>query len=773
MKLYNYILPLFIFLLGMTSCEDDLGVGNSQGEGLTEGMVTIHLTSDKGTDIITRANECPDCNDQEAIENVMLMIFKADTNNPNDSVLVNMAYQELIEDNNSVSIYMTAVEGQRLYALCNLPGDVVEELQEAKAGVYTLSQLRKQVIEIDQPDGAFTGRYIMTGNTPIELESGNLLKKDYSVCVSRLVANLNFTITFDPITTGDRFLISGVYIHNIPKGSMLLETVQSNSLEAGEDYAGKTNDKYFNLRLDSDVDSYDGSKGLWLDYSETMADTYTASFQMFENRQGGLDEENYGNQHWANLGSLNGQIDEDGKDLYKRYQQIMKRELAWGVIEGSEKKDFKYATYITIHGVYQEAGTSLAQEVTYFVYLGADNYKDYNICRNHNYIYEIKIYSVDEIDTRVLSNYLDHVTVYGNFDQILDAHPNVTQALLYSPNVWKVRVANPDETPWLEVSTSARYIPNIAGQHKADAATFTLEGNGGLQYFYIHTDEFVPYQEKPGEILSPQANYPDSNSPYRTGKIICESGDVKEEIEIKQYAAQQVVCHIKYDIHTRKEVLDTFYVERVLEQKNLSWGFDHYWSLITDDLIAAGQWDGLANTRRLYEAATQGDKYDIESAYPDGIPSDIALGYAINKNRDRNGDGKITYDEIVWYLPAANEIQAVYGHNKVSLEDAGDYYMDAENIGKIVLDPDVTGNFHTSSPSVADPAGITPGRSYYVDMSSGKKAIGLRSRRYNVLCARRKPGFFGNPNENTGIGGSVGNNPNWNEDEEQIMDKNN
>ena len=696
----------------------------------------------------------------------MLMIFKADATS-SDSVLVNMAYQELIEDNNSVSIYMTAVEGQRLYALCNLPGDVVEELQEAEAGVYTLSQLREQVIEIDQPDGAFTGRYIMTGNTPIELEGGNLLKKDYSVCVSRLVANLNFTITFNPATAGDKFLISGVYIHNIPAGSMLLETVQSNSLEAGKDYAGKTDGKYFNLRLDSDVDSYDGSEGLWLDYSETMADTYTASFQMFENRQGGLDEENSTKDYWSSLSSLEGEKDENGNDLYKKYQQIKKRELA--IDEG-----FQHATYITIHGVYQDAGTSLAQEVTYFVYLGADNYKDYNICRNHNYIYEITIYDVDKTDTRVLSNYLDHVTVYGNFDQILDAHPNVTQALLYSPNAWKVRVANPDETPWLEVSTSARYIPNIAGQHKADAATFTLEGNGGLQYFYIHTDEFVPYQEKPGEILSPQTNYPDSKSPYRTGTIICESGEVEEKIEIKQYAAQLVICHINYDIHTMKEVLDTFYVERVLEQKNLSWGFDHYWSLITDDLIAAGQWDGLANTRRLYEAATQGDKYDIESAYPDGIPSDIALGYAINKNRDRNGDGKITYDEIVWYLPAANEMQAVYGHNKasgVSAEDAGDYYMDEGNVDKIVLDSDVTGNFHTSSPSVADPAGITPGRSYYVDMSSGKKAIGLRSRRYNVLCARRKPGFFGNPNENTGVGGSVGNNPNWNEDEEQIMDK--
>ena len=762
MKLYNYILILISFL-AFSACEDDMRVGYPEEEGVAEGMITIRLTPDKGTDIMTRANEeCTDCNDQEAIENVMLMIFKADANNSGDSVLVNMAYQELVEDNNSVSIYMTAEEGQCLYALCNLPSDVVEELQQAEVGTYKLSKLKEMDIEIDQPDGAFTGRYIMTGNTPIELE-GELLKKAYEVCVSRLVANLNFHITFDPTQPRDRFLISGIYIHNIPKGSRLLESVQTDSLSAGVDYAGKVEDKYFNLRVDSeDATTYNGSEGLWIDYTNEKDDVYSASFQMFENRQGGLDENDQSKKYWSRLESLKGKTDDAGNDLYTLYQQIEKRALA--IDEG-----FECATYITIHGVYQEASAgamqnSTAQEVTYFVYLGADNYKDYNICRNHNYIYDIRIYDVDKTDTRVLSSYLDQVTVYGNFDQILDAHPNVTQALLYSANAWKVRVANPDETPWLEVSNSARYVPNIAGQHKADAATFTLEGNGGLQYFYIHTDEFVPYQERPNLV----ENY------YRSGTIICESGTESEEIEIKQYAAQLVICHIKYDIHTMEEVYDTFYVERVLEQKNLSWGFDHYWSLITDDLIAAGQWDGLANTRRLYEAATQGDKYDIESAYPDGIPSDIALGYAINKNRDRNGDGKITYDEIVWYLPAANEMQAVYGHNKasgVSAGDAGDYYMDGENIDKIVLDSDVTGNFHTSSPSVADPAGITPGRSYYVDMSSGKKAIGLRSRRYNVLCARRKPGFFGNPNENTGVGGSVGNNPNWNEDEEQIMDK--
>lgn len=766
MKLQTYIL-LLLSILAFSACEDDFETGISS-EGLTEGMITIRLEQEKGDDIMTRA----DAGEDSAIENVLLLLFDA------SGQLTNKAYQELIEDNNSVSIYMTAVDGQTLYALCNVPEDA-DVLEATVESGYTVEKLKDEAITIKDPEGAYTGKYVMSGDTVIELES-SMLKKEYTVKVKRLAAKLDFDIQFTPTERGDNFLIHGVFMHNIPMGSKLLEAPHFLDDGVTPDILNVCKEDYTYAEQAGDRDNryYEGDS-LRIDYTES-AEGYNASFQMFENRQGGLCEDD---DNWSRLNGLKSEeATIDGYNtLYEQYQQIEKRGLALNFNRANNSeyttdtniKGFPYATYLSIHGVYQrESGA--AYNVIYYVYLGKDNYKDFNICRNNHYIYQIRIYDVDKTDTRVIANQMDELAVYGNFEDILDAHPNVTQALLYSANAWKVRVANPDETPWLEVSTSARYIPNIAGQHNADAATFTLEGNGGLQYFYIHTDEFVPYQEKPGEILSPQANYPDSKSPYRTGKIICESGEVEEEIEIKQYAAQLVICHINYDIHTMKEVRDTFYVERVLEQKNLSWGFDHYWSLITDDLIAAGQWDGLANTRRLYEAATQGDKYDIESAYPDGIPSDIALGYAINKNRDRNGDGKITYDEIVWYLPAANEMQAVYGHNKVSgvsAGDAGDYYMDGENIGKIVLDTDVTGNFHTSSPSVADPAGITPGRSYYVDMSSGKKAIGLRSRRYNVLCARRKPGFFGNPNENTGVGGSVGNNPNWNEDEEQIMDK--
>ena len=55
-------------------------------------------------------------------------------------------------------------------------------------------------------------------------------------------------------------------------------------------------------------------------------------------------------------------------------------------------------------------------------------------------------------------------------------------------------------------------------------------------------------------------------------------------------------------------------------------------------------------------------------------------------------------------------------------------------------------------------------------ISTGKKAIGLRSRYYNVLCARRADGWLGPETGETG--GTVDNDEDWNDDEEEIMDKN-
>lgn len=786
------ILYLLICLLAI-ACQDDLDGDLANGGGMTEGMATFRFELESATEIYTRADDAS----ADAIENVMLMVFDE------SNILTKSAYFDAPDGENSVRLYLSGTD-KMVYAFCNLPETTREVLQGKVIGTYTYEDLAKEFLTISQADGAYMGNFVMSGQE--DLRNVTYFLESYDIKVYRLAAKFDFKIYFHPEVTGDQFAITGLYLYNTPKGSLLLPNgyaavgEDEQELNAGTDYVDGTEEKYFNYR-ENGTNAEDGYRIAYETLYDTSAGTgiidqyYGATFYQFENRRGavydnynstdGSGGDNWTGSHtdwtvddgtgWNDLSSLQGQKGEpgstfDGKDLFVEYRQINKRILAAHFDRSSSVNSSQYtdthtgfpgASFLVIEGVYRKANGD-ASDVKYYVYLGKDNYADFNVKRNHNYIYQVMIYTMEKYDTRVYSEALGNLAVYYD-DSTLDAHFNVTSALLYSQTDWTAYVETPDETPWLEISTTPRYIPRMPGDAaSSEQAQFRLSGNGGLNYIYIHTDEYVP------DYASPKYN-PGADEDTRTGKIIIESGQAREEIVVNQYAAQMVVCHIKYDIHTMKEVLDTFYVERVLEKKNMAWGFEKYWSFVTDDLIAAGQWDGLANTRRLYDVALYGDKWGVAAAYPDGIPSDIALGYAIQKNRDRNGNGKIDYNEIVWYLPAANELQATYGHKTESGVDADKVYMPNEFIGTVNL-PDVFGNFHSSSPSVADPDGITPGRSYYVNMSTGKKAIGLRSRYYNVLCARRANGWLGPETGETD--GNVDNDEDWNDDEEEIMDKN-
>lgn len=790
------ILYLLICLLAI-ACQDDLDGDLAHGGGMTEGMATFRFELESATEIYTRADDAS----ANAIENVMLMVFDE------DEELTKSAYFDAADGEGSVRLYLSGTD-KMVYAFCNLPKTTREALQEAiKADddtPYKEEVLAKASLTISQADGAYMGNFVMSGQEDLRKENVTYFSESYEIKVYRLAAKFDFKIYFHPEETGDQFAITGLYLYNTPKGSFLLPNGYDavDELNAGTDYVdGTDKEKYFNYS-DNGTDAKDGYRVAYETLYDTSAGTgiidqyYGATFYQFENRRGavydnynstdGSDGDNWtdprpddwtveGGTGWNDLSSLRGVKGEAGstfagKDLFVEYRQINKRILAKYFDRSSSVNSGQYtdthtgfpgASFLVIEGVYRKANGD-ASDVKYYVYLGKDNYADFNVKRNHNYIYQVMIYTMEKYDTRVYSEALGNLAVYYD-NSTLDAHFNVTSALLYSQTDWTAYVENPDKTPWLEISTTPRYIPRMPGDAASpEQAQFRLSGNGGLNYIYIHTDEYVPDYASPSEnpLISKESG-------IRTGKIIVESGQAREEIVVNQYAAQMVICRIKYDIHTTDAILDTFYVERVLEKKNMVWGFEKYWSFVTDDLIAAGQWDGLANTRRLYDVALNGDKWDVAAAYPDGIPSDIALGYAIQKNRDRNGNGKIDYNEIVWYLPAANEIQALSAH--IYGSGVGDYYPDGTTVC-VEWDQD-NGNFHTSSPSVADPAGITPGRSYYVTLSTGKKAIGLRSRYYNVLCARRHDAWRGNQTGETG--GNVDNDEDWSDEEEVIMPRNN
>ena len=294
MKRYTWIWIMLIALL--SGCEDDFDRGGSNpGEGVTEGMITFRLSTEEAPVIVTRAGET---GQQESLENVLVMVFDK------DGKLVNKAYQQLTVDNHSVNIYLTAVLDQSIYALCNLPeGNETEDL--INNSPVTLTELKAKYTTIRTPEGAYGGKHIMTGSLPLELTTTGQLKKEYTIPVKRLTAQVNFNVSFEPYDPEDKFAIGEMFLYNIPMGSMLLDgggsvddagswgyrhpddaLLDSLDICAG-DYSYVVADNA--AKADRSAQFYQEGKRLDFEIVKGAVgtnDTYTASFKMFENRQG-------------------------------------------------------------------------------------------------------------------------------------------------------------------------------------------------------------------------------------------------------------------------------------------------------------------------------------------------------------------------------------------------------------------------------------------------------------------------------------------------------
>ena len=89
------------------------------------------------------------------------------------------------------------------------------------------------------------------------------------------------------------------------------------------------------------------------------------------------------------------------------------------------------------------------------------------------------------------------------------------------------------------------------------------------------------------------------------------------------------------------------------------------------------------------------------------------VGICLGKNRDRNGNGKIDYNEILWYLPAYTELQAIAGHIS-----GGSRSYPREYSRTVDVDWEMEPySFFSSTPSSSDAAGITAGFSWAVQFS--------------------------------------------------------
>lgn len=767
MRYISYILSACAFLLA--SCTQELEMPFDPGmEG--DGAVRIHLVPEGMNLIETRAEEGDtDAEADTRIEHVAIYAFDAVGN------YVTGYEQDLEHPDNEVSLILPQDKGAlTLHAVCNytdMPATVTNE-----------QDLNDIIIDITEADGAFNGSMVMHGKETISPDDiKNKIPKD--ITVKRIAAKIDFTLLFDPEAQDDQFMLSRVTVHNLPMRSYLLERTSSNVNHGIED-VGKDkegNDTYVNPDDNESEDISGCQDAAYTDAEKSYNDTYllqttgdidtpegaTARFYMFENRRGAVtDESSFTTTYPA-------------KD-------------DWQYLKGEMAKQFEYATYIEIEGVYK-FGSGTTMQASYKIYLGKNNYGDFNVFRNCHHTYQVTIKTCTTADTRVTAVNLNSAQITEAFNDPLDAHFNAGRCLGYTANgKWELYVEDPDEHPWLEISFSPQYRPRIPGKTYTDAdgkpiadnliAATRFEGDGTVplaQYFYVHTDEFVPENPAANEALNNTTN-PEA---WRTGTIILRdlTNDSEDRIEVRQRPAQVVKMPV-YDLLGRVDFYNEYFVEYELEQKNITWGFLMYGANPVMTSMINDRWDGLSNTRKLYQEAIKVGR-DINSQDPDEgiywgayngyytvedtysrskdtafvvsrIPDDHLIKYVLSKNRDRNGNGYIDYDEIVWYVPALDELAELYR----VLENKTVFFQNSED------------RFHSSTPYLAGYTAEVPGRAFYVKMGDeGEKAFAMRDRQYNVICCRRKGAWTGNAD--SGFTGNVSESDDPWEDETDIMPK--
>lgn len=727
-----------LVLLFLAACTDDNTPfaevePNSQGVRLLLAPQEMPLVAVRSGDLESRADS--------RIDHVIIYAFDPSGN------LLQKYQQDLEHPDREVRPLLPKETSLKIHAVCNYP-------QLWDENVENESALENKMITIEHADATFNGAMVMHGD--VVLEEGDLTEKNNvnKISVTRIAARVTLDLSFNPEIPSDEFYLTSIRLCNIPNRSWLKLRPQVNNDTIPRAVGDAT---YTEKTDDTQQKNFYFTETLLPHTTDDQGHSHVEAY-LFENRWGCEPNDDRYTKKFA-----------DNKDV-------------WETLKGEAAKERPYSSYLKVEGYYKSG--SRTAHAAYRIYLGANNYKDFNVYRNC--YYEIKgiIRSCNRLDTRVEMMLLGGSKITPSFNNPLDAHFNAAPCFGFTYNRWELYVEEPDKHPWLEISFSSQYRPHIAGkpieagkEHLYAGTRF--EGKEGLgTYFYVHTDEYIPENPAANGSLN---NTTDETS-WRTGTIVLRDkvNGSTYRLEVKQRPAQVVRMPVK-DLLGHVKFYNEYFIEYELEKKNLTWGFLRYGANPVMTSMINDRWDGLANTRRLYQEAIKvgplkesfdADLYrgayngydTVDKEYPwikndtlaviNRIPDRHMIKYVLGKNRDRNGNGYIDYDEIVWYVPALDELA----------------YLKKELDRGTIVFQNSNERFHSSTPYLAGYTADVPGRSFYVKMGQGKKAFAMRDRQYNVLCCRRKNAWTGDPN--AGIGGDIVVNPDWNEDEEDILPNN-
>lgn len=653
MKTIKNIVVIVASCLLMWSCAEDVLVDAE--ETVTEGEpVKISLQLDR-SQMITRAGLSP--TQEKAIHSVFVLVFNS------GGTKVSQTYLDSNITAGLSNIQTVSGNGMSIYVIANLSPENTgyNPVKNALDHVYTLSSLNSMLLynlAIDLNINLDLAMYGVATNQTIS----STTTKHLTVQMNYIAARVTLYVVNSLTTTADSYALTDWTVQNYPLRSYILPQANDAVVPGtGAHYANSATSK------------------AWVDTTLVINNVSTpakyAFLYMYENRRGGR--------------------------------------VAGSPTDTNQKNKALYApanaTSIAFRGYYKTTATNTVTGVTTTVYLGANNYNDYNVQRGYDYSYIATIKGINDInvDSRVESNtYGYQVNV---FNTTMDNHPDRRPMRIMSwPGTSTITILQSDGvTPapadfWLKISSidlnqavnnqRVTYSP-ATDMTVSKVLTFPELTPSAMasQMVYLYADENTTTTKRNAvvQIVSTAAltnsqtiTIPISQWGYQTmGNVGFRSFTTTGALN----AADDYILAVE-NIEEATLNLTPGAAAGTEALTNMQWGFNltiaepttnasefYYrngyestlWLVYTNFTGAMGSTlrppfgristtgSGVAST-----TITENAMNPIFNTYP--------ARYCFEKNRDLDGDGKITnpntlgVNEINWYLPSADELYSTY-----------------------------------------------------------------------------------------------------------------
>lgn len=498
----------------------------------------------------------------------------------------------------------------------------------------------------------------MTGSaSSVDLTQATSIGSPISIDMKRAVAKVSFNIS---VKEGLEFYFNNWSVEGLSRYTYVVEHSDSDGDGVGDDFADDNpgiTDPYNPYYPSNETESslVTVAVGQWL--HEAPDDVASGGFYTYENRRGGR-------LGAPNIGNLQG-------DAGDYAQEIKDKTDATGT-----DPRFKTlyapanAAFLVLTGLIRDKATQNVASFTYKIALGANNTNDYNLLRDHNYVYNIGIngttyndITVDAFDSRVHAAYALQISAPES--QRMDAHfdkrylditasAGELELRLYPTMSDAEAGTNPlTEVDWISLSTMDTYNIGIDGAESV--SKIVPYSDITRQRFYVYTDENLSTTSR--SVVLKVTHTPASESSEIVKKPVSRYYTYTQAgmIEVN---GLWVESYEEYGMN-----LDPYSSDQPTQGLQWGWGIVKSGNSVTKayDFTAniTTSTGGLSNTQFIIAEENNGvafDGVDVGSTEVSALYNNYAARYCYNKNK-RRADGSIDPEYgVKWYLPSLNEL---------------------------------------------------------------------------------------------------------------------